>query len=1203
MNSLRSPYPESEEESEGEDDPLMNDGDEDDEQEEEWEKTSVPTHPDNKALIDFVDIVVPSGELDWTKDADAIFARYPALERTSELTRKTVLHLLIEAWVKNIGSNRGYLPIKKAFVAIFNRYPKLTKVRDGVPGDVSGQTVLYSAIADGGSNRIVDILFKDRGKKADPNDPISQAISVMCCIRGREENALHLALRSKPEIISPTILKRIVKRATESAVAAVDKAGFTPLHYATDYARCSKEQYSIVKTLLKTGETRSLIKKGKAVLDFVTHAEKLSVYQYHVKTRETYREKAPGFKSGQQQSSKREEDLTALKRKQEQERLEDRKREIKRRQEREQRNKERAERDQTDDEAERDKSGPPRRAVTRPEKGGSAPTHPRDDPRNEPRAQTSVPAKGPPNPPRDDPRGPKEGPGKEGPKEGPGRGRDARPDQRVAPSARDDSQRPRDLRDIDIRSPLKTVAANSPKDTRSNKDPEEEETLEDRKAKRDQYSDKMKMEIKLQYLRTRAHHQSVEFLYGKNQNDIQISFEYSGLALEADALSFRQSFRDVVFDDVLKYVAFPAVHVKDWRDRPEDYGALEKAPGRFDMLFFFHWLREEKKVKRILKVIVEDCEQPPHSDQAIELCLDGFGVETLDWSKPDLDPDTVCKASSDLGELVLHWNGNNAVLRAWSDPEIRQQLSNLSMINLIVDSTLETSDRTKKYIDDFDKRLKTPYAALVPVKAAAEDAAPAPVDAGVEKKAAKDRAMMPPPPVPNTGIRRTTTEVFVNLSSKADADEDGSSEKGPENSKPTVANPATPAASSELNAVKPMKPVQVKAGEGLLRRNNGGPGIAPGAEGANLSTPPHRWLDATDAFAEQVANVWKKIVDERKRVAKAAIDTVIASRGTITPSDQAEVEATKGPPADIIVAVIDDGVDTTVEQLSQRVLAGRTFSYDEERDRVRPWYVSENNHGTIMASMIVRVCPMAKIYPIRLSTGRGGTIDPMSAAKAIEAALDRGADIISMSWTVSPPPAQSPLKAAFDAALQRAIDSNVLMFCSAKDSGHVSDQYYPAGYRPDSVVKVGAANPTGLAYDWAGSLDRLDFIFPGVEVVQQHGAGAPAGISKLTAETGSSVATALGAGLAALIMCCARIALVTGTVGLTSADVERLRKRDVMVETIARFGRSTSDKADGKFIEVWNKLNTRTKAISRDGAKNGRLSVAQLARDLINISA
>ncbi|KAK0632448.1 hypothetical protein B0T14DRAFT_490811 [Immersiella caudata] len=1203
MNNLRSPVVDNDESSESDEELPVGE----DEDEQEQEQASAPDYPINKALEDFVDEVAPKIELEWANDADGIFSRHPALQQTSETTGKTVLHLLITAWEKNARNKRPRGWIRKAFVNIFKRYPELVKVRDrDERGQVDqGQTVLYSAIADGGTIRIVDIIFS-KSKKADPQDPVSQAISVMC----RGENALHLALRSTPDIVSPAVLKRMVKRATDSAVAAADKAGFTPLHYAADYARSSEEQYGIVKALLKTGETRSLIKRGKAVLDLVTHRDELSVYQYHVKTRENYHESTNGFKSGQQPSSKAEKDLTALKKEQELRKLQDRQEEIKRRQEREQqerdrREKERTEVDQTENE-ERDKRG---RNNTRPEKASSAlPTHNRDDARNrEDGGRNQVPGmKGPPSGvPRDDPRGqgggkdgpgkdgPKEGPGKDGPKEGPGRGRDPRLDQRAGGAPRDESQRARDIRDADVRSPLKTTTTQKfPKDFKAADDGEQEETAEQRKARRDKWSDEMQREIKLQYMRTRSHHQSVKFLHGKNPNDIQISFEYSGLALEADALGFRESFDGVVFEDVLKYVAFPAVRVKDWAERPEKYAGLQKARGRYDMLFFFHWLREVKKVKRILKVIVEDCEQPSHSDEAIELCLEDFHVETLDWSKPDLDPDTARKASSGLGEVVLHWTGNNALLRSWSDPEIRNQLPNLSMINLIVDSTLETSERTKMYIEEFEKRLKTPYAAFVPVKAALEDAAPTPTEDAVEKKAAQDRAMMPPPPAPNTGIRRTTTEVFVNLNSQADGDAPT----------PQANPPAAPAPPAEANVPKPLRPVQVKAGEGLsLRRNHGGPGILSGADTANLSTPPHRWLDATDAFAEQVANVWRKIVQERTKAAKTAIDAVVTSRGSISPSDRAAVEAAKGPPAEIIVAVIDDGVDTTVEQLSRRVLTGRTFSYDEERDRVRPWYVSENNHGTIMASMIVRVCPMAKIYPIRLSTGRNGTIDPSSAPAAIEAALDRGADIISMSWTVSPPTAQSPHKAAFDAALKRAVDSNVLMFCSAKDSGHVSDQYYPAGYNPDSFIKVGASSPTGLPYDWAGPLNRLDFLFPGVEVVQQHGGGHPAGISKLTVETGSSVATALGAGLAALVMSCARVALIAGQVGLTAADVEKLKRRDVMVEAIARFGRSTSDKTDGKFIEVWKKLDLRTKTISRD-SKNGRLAVAQLARDLVNIS-
>ena len=455
--------------------------------------------------------------------------------------------------------------------------------------------------------------------------------------------------------------------------------------------------------------------------------------------------------------------------------------------------------------------------------------------------------------------------------------------------------------------------------------------------------------------------------------------------------------------------------------------------------------------------------------------------------------------------------------------------------------------------------------------------------AGATDKDASGKTTMP-----NMGIRRSTTtaDVVVNA---------GKTDEVPPSRKRAI----------ETASADPgrLRTIAVKKGlEGLsLRRKNGGiPGSPSSADAARRATPPHHWLDAIDAFAEQMDNLWRFIVKERTTAVSIAVDEVIRARGAIGPAERAEIEAAKGPPADIIVAVIDDGVDTTVGQLSGRVLTGRTFSYDEQSDRVRPWYVSEKNHGTIMASMVVRVCRNVKIYPIRLATTRSGAIDSMSAAQAIDAAVDRGADIISMSWTVSPPP-QPEVKQAFDAALQRAIDKNVLMFCSAKDSGHVTDQYYPAGYRPDSVIKVGAASPAGLPYDLAGSLDRLDFIFPGVEVVQQHGEG-PAGIADLK-QTGSSVATALGAGLAAMVMYCARVAQITGGV-LTAADFEKLRQRNTMMDAIARFGRSSSPQSEGKFIEVWNRLEGRTRLLQREGSKSakGRESIAQLARDLVNTS-
>ena len=154
----------------------------------------------------------------------------------------------------------------------------------------------------------------------------------------------------------------------------------------------------------------------------------------------------------------------------------------------------------------------------------------------------------------------------------------------------------------------------------------------------------------------------------------------------------------MTFDSVLQYVAFPPVTVEKWSPaRPKegttptdqvDITDLLKsgATGRADLVFFFKWLREKKNVERILRVMVDDSVSPPHSDEAIEMALRPFGVETLDWSKPDLDPETIINSSQELRELHLHWNGNNAVLRSWSDPEGLRRLPNLSVIHLSVDS-------------------------------------------------------------------------------------------------------------------------------------------------------------------------------------------------------------------------------------------------------------------------------------------------------------------------------------------------------------------------------------------------------------------------------------------------------------------------------------------------------------------------------------
>lgn len=86
---------------------------------------------------------------------------------------------------------------------------------------------------------------------------------------------------------------------------------------------------------------------------------------------------------------------------------------------------------------------------------------------------------------------------------------------------------------------------------------------------------------------------------------------------------FCKTFNHLEFESILQYVAFPHVDLQtDEVNSPtESRGRARRNP----MVVFFDWLRDEERgVKRIIKVIVDDLDKPSHSDEAIEQALTGF---------------------------------------------------------------------------------------------------------------------------------------------------------------------------------------------------------------------------------------------------------------------------------------------------------------------------------------------------------------------------------------------------------------------------------------------------------------------------------------------------------------------------------------------------------------------------------------------------
>lgn len=85
----------------------------------------------------------------------------------------------------------------------------------------------------------------------------------------------------------------------------------------------------------------------------------------------------------------------------------------------------------------------------------------------------------------------------------------------------------------------------------------------------------------------------------------------------------------------------------------------------------------------------------------------------------------------------------------------------------------------------------------------------------------------------------------------------------------------------------------------------------------------------------------------------------------------------------IKVALVDDGVDVTYENLSRNIKRGETYSKRHD-GLCNAYYQSTNGHGTVMACLIRRMCPNVRLYVAKLDerqTDDGMQITTSSAAK------------------------------------------------------------------------------------------------------------------------------------------------------------------------------------------------------------------------------
>lgn len=252
----------------------------------------------------------------------------------------------------------------------------------------------------------------------------------------------------------------------------------------------------------------------------------------------------------------------------------------------------------------------------------------------------------------------------------------------------------------------------------------------------------------------------------------------------------------------------------------------------------------------------------------------------------------------------------------------------------------------------------------------------------------------------------------------------------------------------------------------------------------------HRKLTEAKDIYVQLAGEWREKVDEMVALSYTGSVTVQWNNLEAGLNSKAAWDNYNLDGTGIKIAIIDTGINYTLENLDDNYLGGHDFVGDPpeylEDDYPMPKLDQTEDHGTFIASLavgegvnkVVGVAYNASYYSLRV--GDSDTASPLATdvMAAIEWATDSShkADIISMSFGTY---GLGSLTGPFENICNNAYNAGILLVAASGNDGiSPPPWYYPAAF--DNVISVGAHAENQTVASWSNG--SVDVVAPGKRV-------------------------------------------------------------------------------------------------------------------------